>query len=80
MKQVSREEYQAFVENYPRELHKDVWQTVEPSLIMFNDLSLGEWPKCIVAETWAYSDIPGDRYYVPMKDRRYFIRTDSEED
>ena len=79
-KQVSREEYQAFVENYPRKLIKDVCAIAEPPLITFNDFTLGHWPKSIVARTWAYSDIPGDRYYEPMEDRRYFIRTDSEED
>ena len=78
-KQVSREEYQAFIENYPRKLVKDVCSISEPPLITFNDFTLGNWPESIVARTWAYSDILEDRYYEPIETRKYYIRIESKE-
>lgn len=71
---VTREEYQEFIENYPRELVKHVCAIVEPPLITFNDFTLGDWPDSVVSRTWAYSDIKGDRYYEPMEKRRYYIK------
>ena len=75
---VSREQYKEFVDKRPR-LLKYVEHASEPPIIFFLDNTLGErWPDCVVAKTWAYSDIPGDRYYEPMETRRYYIARSQE--
>lgn len=73
---VSKEEYQTFVENYPRQLAIDVCAIAEPPVITHNDFTLGDWPKSVVAKTWAYSDDPNDRYYEPEEGRKYYIKGD----
>lgn len=76
---VSREQYKEFVDNHPR-LLKYVEHASEPPVIFFLDGNLGpHWLDCVVAKTWAYSDIPGDRYYEPMETRRYYIVKSQEE-
>ena len=76
---VSREQYKEFVDNHPR-LLKYVEHASEPPVIFFLDGNLGpHWPDCVVAKTWAYSDIPGDRYYEPMETRKYYIARSQEE-
>lgn len=57
---VTEEEFDAFVEAYPRPIRRDVNGTCEPPLITYNDHSLGAWPECVVASCSAPYG-PGDR-------------------
>jgi hypothetical protein len=46
---VTKEEFDAFIKAYPRPLERDVNATVEPTCVTFNDFTLGDWPKSVVA-------------------------------
>lgn len=64
MKSVSKEEYEKFLEDYPRKLRRDVNGISEPPSITFNDFELADrWPYSVVARSWVYSDNPVDYYY-----------------
>lgn len=79
-KQVSKEEFEEFLKNYPRPLDCDVFGACDPPAVSYNDFELANrWPYSIVASTFAYSDKPGDYYYVPEERRKYFIVTNYEE-
>ena len=56
MKKVNREEYIKFINEYPRELVRDVYAVFEPPLITYNDFTLGNWPDSIVAKEQMYSN------------------------
>lgn len=63
-KKVSKEEFQTFLDNYPRKLTYDCTGICEPPAISYNDFELANrWPYSVVANTWAYSDDPDDYYY-----------------
>lgn len=58
-KKVSKEEFQTFLDNYPRKLTYDWTGIFEPPAISYNDFELANrWPYSVVAHTWAYSDDP----------------------
>lgn len=53
--QVSRDEYNKFIENYPRPLAQDVCAICDPPIITHNDFELANrWPYSVVARTWLY--------------------------
>lgn len=55
MKKVTKEEHEQFVVGYPNQLHKGVSTIYDPPVLEWNDFSLGDWPKSIVAaETLEY--------------------------
>jgi hypothetical protein len=49
-KEVSRAEFDAFIEAYPRKLEYDLYRIGEPPLETWNDFTLGVWPRSIVAK------------------------------
>lgn len=58
-KQVTKEQFDEFIQAYPRKLETDAYGVFEPPLISFNDFELASmWPYSIVAKSW------GDRYLV----------------
>lgn len=72
--QVSRDEYNRFIENYPRPLARDVCAICDPPVITHNDFELANrWPYSVVARTWLYDDTPGEYFYEPEEKRKYFI-------
>ena len=74
MVHVSKEEFDKFLEAYPRYLDMNHYAVCDPPAISYNDFELASmWPDSIVAETYAYSDNPDDRYYVSQEDRIYRI-------
>ena len=80
MKDVSKEEFMEFIDNYPRKLTPDVFGAYEPPLITYNDFELANrWPYSIVAKTLAYDDRPGDYYYTAPERRHYYIAVNYEE-
>jgi len=80
MKSVSKEEFDAFIKNYPRPLCVDVTGISDPPAISYNDFALADrWPYSIVASTFAYDNDPVGYYYVPPEKRRYRIMENCEE-
>ena len=70
-REVTGEEFSAFMENYPRPLSKDIARRYEPALFTANDFSLGNWPESIVAkasltEGEAYYDHEPTKYYIKV--------------
>ena len=73
-KQVTKQEFIDFINNYPRPLEKDVFGACDPPAISYNDFELANrWPYSIVASTHLYSDDPEDYYYEPEEKRTYII-------
>jgi hypothetical protein len=50
MREVTKEEYEEFIKNYPRPLSQDLLTITEPPILQLNDFSLGDWPKSVVAQ------------------------------
>ena len=79
-KEVTKEEFEEFVNNYPRNLTRDWCGICDPPLISYNDFELANrWPHSVVARTWAYSDDPDDIWYEPEENRSYYIVVNHEE-
>jgi len=79
-KQVTKEEFDKFVKEYPRKLTGDCCGICEPPSVTFNDFALANrWPHSVVARTWSYSDDPHDRYYEPEENRHYYVVVNHEE-
>ncbi|PZQ99227.1 MAG: hypothetical protein DI533_00525 [Cereibacter sphaeroides] len=54
MKEVGKDEFDAFLASYPRQLVRDVYGAGEPPMVNYNDFTLGEWPESIVAYHFLY--------------------------
>ena len=53
-KKVTKQEYEKFINTYPRNLVMNAYGVCEPPLITANDFELAPmWPFSIVAKTWA---------------------------
>ena len=79
-KSVKKEEFDSFIENYPRELCCNVNAMCDPPSVTFNDFALANrWPYSVVATTHAYDDEPGKYFYCPEEDRAYSTVTNFEE-
>ena len=73
-KNVTKQEFIDFINNYPRQLERDVFGACDPPAISYNDFELANrWPYSIVASTHYYSDDPTDYYYEPEDNRDYII-------
>lgn len=48
-KQVTKEEFYAFINSYPAKLHFDTTGICDPPLSSYNDFSRGNWPNSMVA-------------------------------
>lgn len=48
-KQVTKEEFELFIKNYPHELEIDVCGIFEPPIKSYNDFTIGMWPESVVA-------------------------------
>lgn len=70
---VDKEEFDAFLKGYPRPLDRDVVRFCEPPQIQYNDFSLGDWPKSVVAST---NEVWG-RDYRPTGEHQYRIAQES---
>ena len=79
-KEVSKEEFNNFIKNYPRKLNRDVCGISDPPAISYNDFELANrWPYSIVASTMHYSDDPNDYWYEAPENRHYKILVNYEE-
>ena len=68
-KKVSKDEYQKFIDEYPRKLVRDVYGVCDPPSITYNDFELADrYPYSVVASTFVYDDEPGAYYYEPLMD------------
>lgn len=79
-KKVTKEEFNEFLNKYPRRLACDVCGISDPPVISYNDFKLADrWPYSIVANTWAYDDDPNGYFYKPEEKRDYYIVENYEE-
>lgn len=79
-KEVDKQTYQKFIDEYPRKLVCDVCGICDPPSITYNDFELADrYPYSVVASTFAYDDEPGDYYYEPPGKRIYRIMENYEE-
>lgn len=70
-KQVSKQEFDEFVKNYPNKLDWDVTGIYDPPLGSHNDFSNGKvWPESMVTKVMLYD---GSDYY-DGKQSEYYIR------
>jgi hypothetical protein len=78
---VSKEEFDAFVAAYPRSLERDVARMYEPHLLTLNDFSGGKvWPDSVVAGATLYEVYPKDGTEpYRWQPNRYFIREPDDE-
>lgn len=70
---VTKEEFEAFIKNYPRKLIYDCYGVCEPPLITYNDFELGKWPDSIVAQTWLYDNNKNSIFYKLETEKKYLI-------
>jgi|TARA_A100001391_G_scaffold33224_2_gene17976 hypothetical protein len=65
-KEVSAEEFNTFLENYPFPLEKDVTGISEPPTLTYNDFSEGKvWPESVVCSVHLYESYPDDKSFYP---------------
>jgi len=68
--QVSKEDFDKFIKEYPNKLDYDVTGICEPPLGSYNDVTTGKkWPECMVAKVMLYM---GEDYF-DNKPSEYFI-------
>lgn len=73
-KRVSKEEFVEFINNYPRQLTRDVCGICDPPSVSYNDFELANrWPYSVVARTFLYDDNPNGYFYEPEEKRTYSI-------
>lgn len=60
MKKVTKEEFDKFIENYPRKLEYSVLTICSPEKGQYNDFTLGVWPKSVVASFNLWGHNPKD--------------------
>ena len=78
-KKVTKEEFEEFVNNYPRKLERDWCGISQPPLISYNDFELANrWPYSTVAYTWDYTYTPGGISYTE-EEKEYYIVANYEE-
>ncbi len=77
-REVTKDEFDAFAKAYPRPLERSVTAICEPPQLSYNDFTLGDWPKSVVAsvslEDWRPWE-PEGKQHPPTKDAwyRYYI-------
>lgn len=58
---VTKEKFEEFIKQYPRQLEANYCGIYSPPLITYNDLELADrWPHSVVAHTSAYDSVPWD--------------------
>lgn len=73
-KNVTKDKFVEFINNYPRRLKRDVFAACEPPSVTYNDFELADrWPYSVVARTFLYDDNVGGYYYEPEEERCYDI-------
>ena len=75
--EVSKEEFDKFIHDYPRKLEKDVAGMYEPPLLTFNDFMVAPmWPRSVVASVMLYEHgYPNDDG--SKRPNKYFIGSDT---
>ena len=71
---VSKEEFDFFIENYPRKLERHCSGMSSPNYISYNDFELADrYPSSVVASYLDWSACPTSPYYKSPSDRVYNI-------
>jgi hypothetical protein len=69
--QVTKEEFEQFIGNYPNTLETNVAQTFEPPLKTWNDFTIApKWPNSVVAFSHLYD---GSDYHSGMQPEYYIF-------
>ena len=57
LKEVTKEEFNAFIDNYPTPLEYSILTICYPEKGQYNDFTLGDWPISVVASfsLWGYN-------------------------
>ena len=77
---VTKEEFEEFIKNYPRKLERDVCGISDPPAVSYNDFELANrWPYSLVGSTFLYDENPDDYFYEPKDKRTYRIVVNHEE-
>lgn len=63
-KHVSKQEFEAFLEKYPRKLSCNITGMCEPPAVSYNDFELGKWPQSVVASTFACCDVENNSWRI----------------
>jgi len=77
-REVSQEEFNRFIAEYPHPLERNVARMFEPEQLSYNDFSDGKkWPESVVAFVVLYEAYPKDgQEPYRWKPNRYYIRED----
>lgn len=59
-KKVSKQEFDAFIASYPRQLERHLLRLTQPERLQFCDKSLGVWPEFVVADYATSGGNPAD--------------------
>ncbi len=65
-KEVTRDEFYAYIEAYPRPLDVDICGITDPPTVSYDDVTLGNWPESLVAKYF--------REYEPGETNTYYLR------
>jgi hypothetical protein len=80
LENVTKEQFEEFLKNYPRPLLYDYYGVCMPPLITYNDRKIADkFPNSIVALTYAYEDESKHYFYCPPEERIYQIATNLQE-
>lgn len=72
--EVSKEEFENYIKNYPRKLDFDACGISDPTALSWNDFELADrWPYSIVANTWDYDEYNGTSCETPKEERSYYV-------
>ena len=72
--QVTKEEFENFIDNYDSKLDVDTCHIFTPPLVTFNDFTKGVWSESVVAHIIWNENMKGDPSYNGEPDE-YFILT-----
>lgn len=73
LKKVSKDQFHAFIDNYPRDLSIEINESCTPPRLNYHDAAAGKGSRSIVATTYVYDDEPSSRSYVEPAKREYKI-------
>ena len=73
LRQCTKEEFDAFLSAYPRELLPNTHLICEPPMRSFNDSTRGNWPNSMVAKVIFWKDADQAYGITPPREDAYYI-------
>lgn len=68
-KRVTKEKFEEFIRNYPRDLVEYEIMMCSPPICAYNDFELADYPNSEVAREFYGTDKVGDLWYMPESER-----------